>query len=69
MKKDARDWLKGLAIKSNNSKAIEVNNYIKHLESEVERLRYFSPYPEDNPETPEANPKEYVNSKLFGSRH
>lgn len=38
MKQQTREWLKELAEVKNNSKAIEVFDYIKKLESQNEQL-------------------------------
>ena len=38
MKQQTREWLKALAELKNNSKAIEVFDYIKNLESQNEQL-------------------------------
>ena len=50
-----RARLKSLAYTKNNSVSREVIEYIEFLESEVDRLRYYSPYPEDNPESSLSN--------------
>ena len=41
--------LKRLAYTKNNSISRETIEYIEYLEYEVERLKYFSSYAEDNP--------------------
>lgn len=43
MKAATRRWVNELAVKSNNSKALEICEYINFLESEVERLSGSNP--------------------------
>ena len=38
MKTATRNWLQGLVVNSNNSKAIEVRDHLNHLEGEVKRI-------------------------------
>ena len=47
-----------------NSHCTETEKYLKHLESEVERLAEFSPYAEDNPEIVHTEPMN-ANTALF----
>ena len=50
LKRDARKWLKEKAA-LNIQEAADLHNYIKFLESEVKRLKEYSPYSCDNPTT------------------
>jgi hypothetical protein len=58
--------LKWWLAQASGPKSNEVRNYIKFLESEIERLKYFSPYKEDYPDS---NPPEPLNpgTALFNS--
>ena len=57
-----RVWLEG----GKGPRIKETSDYVKFLESEVERLRYFSPHGEDNPETQKHTQEMNANTALFG---
>ena len=44
MKEATRKWLEDLATIKNNSKAIQIIDYIIHLENELNRVREESPH-------------------------
>lgn len=60
MKAATRRWVNELAVKSNNSKALEICEYINFLESEVERLSGHNPSEYELVETT-------ANEKLFNN--
>jgi len=67
MKQATRTWLANLIVTRNNSKAIEIRDYIEHLESELKRAMAESPHEDTGDET---LPLQSItsNQKLFSER-
>ena len=67
MKAATREWLNNLVENKNNSKAIEIRNYIDHLEAELKRVVDESPHEDSEDESIPIQPMT-ANQKMFRER-